>query len=245
MNPRNILDGILGIPGYIRNVVGNAGTALDRFIPGDQSRKPPALPQMAQPSPQPLDPNEIARRYQAGEITQDQANELLGQQATTNTVQPSPQPSPQPQSQGAISPEQLQTGFNRFSNPPPPIAQYAPQLAQAGQGLPDPLLPAVIALMETGGLDPNKTATPNNAYNLGPGFAYPDPATSIVGGGPNNQKGLEGVLKGGLYDDYLQSGDLADFFNKFTPPGQEYGNPSMEELIQRYMLIRELFGEGD
>lgn len=141
-----------------------------------------------------------------------------------------------------VTGENVMRGFKRFSNPPPPAATLSAQLAEAGQDLPDPFLPAILTLMETGGLHPNKTATPNNLFNVGPSINYPTPEASILGGGERNQLGLKGLLRpGGLYDDYLQSGNLADFFNHFTPPGEEYGNPSMEELMDRYNSLRSLF----
>lgn len=134
----------------------------------------------------------------------------------------------------------IQAGYNRYSNPQVPVATLSAQLAEAGSQLPDPYLPAVLALMETQGL--RQARTPNNIFNVGPDFDYPDPETAILGGGPRNQMGLIGLLtKSGLYDDYMQSGDLTDFFDTYTPPGEEYGNPEMEQLLERYYSIRDLF----
>lgn len=140
---------------------------------------------------------------------------------------------------GSIDPSVIAQGFQKFSATPPPVASMSSEIASAGEGLPDELLPAILALMETGG--GKHMASKNNPYNLGPGIEYPDLKTAIVGGGPRDQKGFKGVIHGGLYDKYKESGKLEDFFNTFTPPGPEHGNPSMEELIQRYHSLRSLF----
>lgn len=147
--------------------------------------------------------------------------------------QPTPAPTPN-------YPQIITQGMQRFlPDNPPPAATMGAQLAQAGRGLPDPLLPAIVALMESGG---GANMKGNNMFNIGPGVSYPDLQTAIIGGGPDNQRGMQGLLRpGGLYDTYRNSGRLEDFFNTFTPPGPEHGNPSMEELIQRYNALKLLF----
>lgn len=141
-----------------------------------------------------------------------------------------------PQEQAAT---RISQGMQKFSPDTVPMATMSSELSQAGQGLPDELLPAIIGLMESGGGQHMKN---NNPYNIGPGIKYPDLRTSIIGGGDKNQKGLKGLLReGGPYQKYRDSGKLEDFFNTFTPPGIENGNPSMEELISRYKKLRLLF----
>lgn len=62
----------------------------------------------------------------------------------------------------------------------------------------------------------------NNPLGIGPGVVYPDLATSILGGGPSNQRGFKGVLFGNekepsKYKRFLQSGNYADLFGTYTP----------------------------
>lgn len=142
-------------------------------------------------------------------------------------------------------------GFANFGGNPP-VATQSGQFAQAAGALPekvDPLLPAIIALMETGG-GKNLTAA-NNPYNIrgiqngrSKFIDYPSLATALLGGGADNSQGFSGLVGSNpLYENYRQSGDLADFFNVFTPPGKEYGNPSLLDLILRYNAIKSLFPE--
>lgn len=164
-------------------------------------------------------------------------NQTMPAAQTQQPAQAQP-PQQQPSGQDLLT-HQIQHGFDNYSQPPVPAATMSGELAQAGSQLPDQLLPAVLALMESQGM--SNPTTPNNMFNIGPGINYPDPRTAILGGGSQNQEGLLGILKSGLYDKYLQSGNLADFFQTFTPPGEQYGNPSMEELLSRYNQIRSLF----
>lgn len=153
---------------------------------------------------------------------------------------PNYQPQPQPNPLSDLE-DQIRTGFSRFSNPPPPVATQSAQLAQAAQGLPDPLMAAVITLIEHGGQFPSNPKRLNNIGSLGGDVSYPTPEVAILGGGERNQLGLKGVLQSPAYQKYRESGNLEDFFNVYTPPGEEYGNPSMEELISRYNQLRSLF----
>lgn len=180
-------------------------------------------------------------------ITKD---DLVGPTPTpTPMPTPTPTPTQRPQIAGAqapqqVTPEQLQSGFAQWGGgQAPPIATVSSQLAQAGQGLPDPLLPAILSLMESRGLldlIPAQNANPFNIMYPGTGtpVKYPSLDAAILGG--EGKLGLSGLLRpGGMYEPYLQSGNLSDFFTKFTPPGGS--NPSMDELISRYMTLRDLF----
>jgi len=145
----------------------------------------------------------------------------------------------------------FQSGFSKFGADAP-VATASSAFAQAAQQMPsniDPFLPAVIALMETGG--GAKTVAANNAFNLSGiqngqnGFvSYPDFNTALLGGdngGVQSQGFMGTILNGPAYSNFRSSGDLADFFGAYTPPGPEYGNPSLEELLGRYQALRSLF----
>ena len=158
-------------------------------------------------------------------------------------IPPPPQAQVSPQVQPSLA-DLIASGLGKFSNSPVPIASMSGQLAQAGQGLPDELLPTIMALLETGG--GQRMTANNNLYNLQGTqdgrtkfIDYPDLQTAILGG--NGSRGLAGTIKdpAGYYGDYLKSGNLEDFFKRFTPPGEDYGNPGMEELVARYNALRE------
>lgn len=120
-----------------------------------------------------------------------------------------------------------------------PANRLAPQFAQVGAQLPpkvDPFLPVILALMESGG--GQYLSSPNNLFNIGPGFSYPSLEVALMGGGPQNQLGFQGLLRPeGLYQDFLNSGDLGQFFNKFTPSSDPL-NPSQAQLVQRFNTLR-------
>jgi hypothetical protein len=170
---------------------------------------------------------------------------------------PAPSPTPTPKPQG-ITEDQIKQGLLKFA-PNTPLATESGALAEASTKLPknvDPLLPAVVALMETrGGLDnqdSKKKTGKNNFFNL---FGtqngvprklidYPDIRTSIVGG--DNQgvksKGFVGTInEHPSYEAFRKSGNLEDFFIHYTPPGEEHGNPEMSQLLERYQQLRDLF----
>ena len=162
---------------------------------------------------------------------------------------PTPTPAPQrPQAPPRRSVEDLtgtiQSGLERFS-PGTPLASQSAQLAQAGQDLPDQLLPVLVALAETrGGKDLlERTRGANNPFNImygGDLIDYPDLSTAILGGG--GSRGFSGLMRpGGLYEDYRQSGDLSDFLSRFSPFGSEYGNPEEEQQLSNYAYLRSLF----
>lgn len=114
-----------------------------------------------------------------------------------------------------------------------PLATMSAEMAQAGEEnpLPDPYLPATMNLMETSGS--KNMAQENNYFNWG-SKAKPDINTAINGI-------YQGVANpDGLYKDYLQSGQLSDFFKTYTP-SIDPNNPNQEELIKRYTSLRKYF----
>ncbi len=155
----------------------------------------------------------------------------------TKLISPLPSSTPTP-TQNPLQ-QQIERGISKYDQTMP-IATLSAPLAKVGQGLPDSLLPVILALMESGG-GRNITSGANNLYNISPGqgITYPDLATAILGGGQRNQLGLKGVLEKN-YPDYLRSGNLTDFFSRFTPES-DLRNPSIEESIKRYNLLRTLF----
>lgn len=133
----------------------------------------------------------------------------------------------------------IRLGLEKYGNPP--IATRSASLAKAGEGLPDPLLPTIVALAETSG-GKKITKGDNNIYNILPGGlpnAYPDLDTAILGG--NGRKGFSGLIRGGLYDDYLKSGRMEDFLKRYTPAGAEHGNASLEQQLRNYRVLRSYF----
>lgn len=146
------------------------------------------------------------------------------------TPTPMPTPTPTPTPMGTPGQEVFTRGFEGYGSP---LATASGQFAQsaAQNPLPDPLLPAIIALMESSG-GRNQTFA-NNPFNWGM-QPMPDLNTAI----DRIYSGIGGRTP--YYEDYLQSGDLSDFFNVYTPPSP--ANPPLEELINRYNLLRELFG---
>lgn len=164
-----------------------------------------------------------------------------------STALPTPSPAPTdnqfgvPRDQAALE-EIITAGLADSNFADAPISTLSGQLAQAGAGLPeavDPLLPVILSLMETSG--GRNLSAPNNLFNIGPGISYPDPVVNILGGGPQDQLGLAGVLRpGGIYDPFLQTGDLSEFFRTFTPE-TDPANPSNEELVNRFNTLRDIF----
>lgn len=126
----------------------------------------------------------------------------------------------------------FEQGFNAYGNIP--LTDYANEFQQAAQNspLPDPYLPAVLGIMETSGGQNMKYA--NNPFNWG--MQDMESIPYVI---DRIYSGIGGRMP--YYKNYLESGNLEDFFNSYTPPGPEHGNPSMEELLQRYQKIRDLF----
>jgi hypothetical protein len=158
--------------------------------------------------------------------------------------QPEPTPTPNPIL------EQLKKGFEEGfanyslkSNYTNPLATMSAELAKAAvdNNLPDPYLPATMSLMETSG---GKNMTyDNNPFNYG--GDKPDLQTAInkvnqsigstAGIGTTDANGM-----GGLYRDYIKSGNMQDFFKIYTP-NADPSNPSYDELIDRYTNLRQYF----
>ena len=165
-------------------------------------------------------------------------------------VEPTPTPTLTPKPKGYTA-DQIKDGLTKFG-PTTPLIDSADDLATAVSKMPkgvDPLLPVVVSLMETGG--GQKMTAENNPFNLrGEQYGrrkfidYPDIKTSILGGDNRGvkSKGFTGTInEHPSYAQFRKTGNLEDFFSSYTPPGKEYGNPTMPELISRYQQLRSLF----
>lgn len=174
----------------------------------------------------------------------------LGSSPTPRISVPSQPPSP-----ALPNAQSFTNGFNQFGSNVP-VAQNPQMFADAAQRLPakvDPLLPAIISLMETGG-GQNLSAA-NNPFNIRGTqggqtqfINYPSLETALLGGqnGPDTSGGLVGLINNSpYYENFRNTGNLSDFFNVYTPPGEAYGNPTMDDLLRRYLSIRSLFRGGD
>jgi hypothetical protein len=164
----------------------------------------------------------------------------------TPTATPTPTPTPTPtQSQFA---QLIQNGIKKFGANAP-MATLSAELASVGQGMggkSDPLLPTIVGLMESGGLQApvqQQKANPFNIMNNGQVVDYNGlPQVAVTGGtaGGIPRQGFAGTMKSPVYADYLKSGSLSDFFNHFTPPNDPR-NPSNEELIRRYNDLKQRY----
>jgi hypothetical protein len=143
----------------------------------------------------------------------------------------------------------IQRAFKQYGNPP--IATQSAQLAQLGEEFQkrggNPYLPAALTIKETGGLKHQPAQVINNPAGIGPGIKYPNLETAILGGGNSGinggpQKGMKGVLLGGLYDEYLKTGNLLDFFKVYTPENV-HDNPSYKDQIQLMNQLLSMFQE--
>jgi len=156
--------------------------------------------------------------------------------------EPSPTPTPNPMI------EALKKGFADYSaksNFENPLATMSAEMASAAEKnpLPDPYLPATMSLMETGGGKNMKYE--NNPFNYG--GDKPDLNTAIdkIYQGIGSTAGVgttDGNGMGGKYRDYLNSGDLQDFFKVYTPSADPR-NPNYDELMKRYTQLRGYFPE--
>ena len=149
-------------------------------------------------------------------------------QVTQNPVA-SPLPEPKPSPAPIPMQEKFSQGFTQYGSD---LATSSGQFAKQAQAnpIPDPFLPAVLALMETSGGKNQKYAF--NPFNWG------------MQDMPNLDSAIEKVYSGiakrfPYYQKYLQTGDLYDFFKHYTPDVE--GNPKPEELVQRYTELRKLF----
>lgn len=158
--------------------------------------------------------------------------EVLAAQTT-----PTPQKSQKPTLTQLI--QNIKNGFTKYGMDPDQASQVAPYFAQAGQDLPDPYLPATQALKESSGGKTNQGK--NNWFNvMNPDHTpvdYPDMKTSLLGG--NGHQGFSGIMHNGLYNKYLQSGKLEDFFTTYSPPTDN--NPDLPTQVQQYNSLRSNF----
>lgn len=167
--------------------------------------------------------------------------------AASKPQQPTPAPT-------GVQPQDINAGFANFG-PNVPVATASSEFAQAGNQLPpniDSLLPAIIALMETGG--GAKQVGANNPFNIRgiqdgntQFIDYPDLKTALLGGdngGVNSQGFVGQITNNPNFSTFRDTGNIADFFNTYTPPGAANGNPSLEDLVARYKAIEALFPSG-
>lgn len=191
----------------------------------------------------------VSRYWPETQPTQmQQAPTQMPQQMQAQIPTASPTPFPR------ITAEQVLAGLAARANggAMPPIASNASALAQLGNSLPmniDPFFPAALALRESGG-GVTSGVPENNPFGLmswdqqgNRALAqYPDLQTAILGGGPQGQRGLAGTLKGGLYNKFLESGQMADFLNTYSPPGEnatvEDQAALLNELLQYFRQPR-------
>lgn len=146
----------------------------------------------------------------------------------------SPSPTPLPANLADIA-KVIQHGLTAYGSPP--VTQSSDALATAGQGLPDPYLPAIISLIESGG-GKNVTRGDNNIYNMNAnqgGVVYPDINTAILGG--DGHQGFKGIVNK-MYQDYINSGNVGDFFNKYSPPSE---NAPLNTQVDRYNSIKKQY----
>lgn len=177
-----------------------------------------------------------------------------GAEIKDTKTQPSPSPSVSPQPSPSMAPsqdtlqQQIDSGLQRFSQragSEVPIASLSAELAQAGRQLPQeinqPFLPTILALMESRGLLDSRPAQYANPYNvMAPDLVqYANPQQAILGG--DGKLGLMGLLReGGPYQSFRETGNIADFFNTFTPSSDPL-NPSNQDLVDRYNSLLSLF----
>lgn len=166
------------------------------------------------------------------------APQATGAPAATPTIAPMATATPAPSAPPSDLEGVIRKAMAAYGNPP--VATLSAELAQAGEGLPDPLLPAIVSLKESSG---GKNLThPNNFVNiLQPGkFDYPTPQSNITGEHGDDRWSFKELLnEGSPYAKYRNSGDLADFFRPYTPPGG--ANASLEDQIAMYNALKEKY----
>ena len=151
-----------------------------------------------------------------------------------------------------ITPEQIMQALIQYGGgQAPPVAQSANALSLLGNEMSarnpqiDPAFAAALALRESSG-GRNIPEGSNNPYGI-MSYAddgtrslaqYPDFTTATLGGGPQDQQGLRGTLMGGKYDPYLESGNLEDFFNTYSPSSE---NAPIEDQVAQFMQLLQLF----
>jgi len=146
----------------------------------------------------------------------------------------------------------IKNGFTKYGSP---MATAAADFANAGYKLQqqhpnvDPLIAAVLSLKETSGGKSMAPNSANNTLNLGPNINYPDIKTNLMGGGTwgidgGPQQGFTGIMNQPVYQKYLDSGNLNDFFPSYTPTYDTNGkkvNGTTAEQIAQYDTLRKFF----
>ena len=157
-------------------------------------------------------------------------------QAVKGGIAPSPQPiqggitptaTPAPQSNIA---EAIKRAYEMY-NPHAPLATLSGELAAAGEGLPDPFLPAIVGMKESSG--GTHMTYPNYPLNiLAPGqYDYPTIQSNISGGPGDQRLSFKELLQTNPYADYRASGNVADFFKRYTPDTDSSGNRNSNATI--------------
>lgn len=147
--------------------------------------------------------------------------------------------------------DQISQGLEKSGFGKAPIASELDAFVEAGEMLGergvDPLLPVIVALMESGGGANVKDPGANNPFNIfKPGTEnpaqYANFRESLFGPeGSGETLNLMGLLReGGLYQDFIDSGDVSMFFDRFTP-GSDPRNPSNKELVERFNKLKSNF----
>lgn len=172
-----------------------------------------------------------------------------------------PVPSPSPSST-SFSPDAIKAGILNWSGGKTnvPVLNNVNDLYAAGQqfqkaGL-DPYMPTILTLRETqGGRDNTQNPTiygDNNYTNI---RNIRDSKTGAIIGQPNNPKSFinyssmadalgttnnghglaHQILNSGLYDNYLKSKNLQDFFKVYSNPSDKNGSLPDQEANYNYM----------
>lgn len=233
---------------FLNSIGGNLKNDIEEYLQGAQSMASGALseffPSKGQgfrpdASPKPMNVMPLLNKINSN-----------NQQPQQQPVQPSQQPQ---NNQPIPQPQDFANGFAKFGSNVP-VATASGAFSKAASMLPptvDPYLPAIIALLETGG-GANAVAN-NNAFNISgiqngqQGYvSYPDYTTALLGGnnnGDQSQGFIGTLLNNPAYAPFLKSGNLADFFKVYTPPGAQYGNPDLPTMLNNYAQLRSLFGK--
>lgn len=158
-----------------------------------------------------------------------------GSEKTDKVEGEAPTATPTPQKDNEAIAEAIAAGLKAYgvnSGYENPLATASARMADQAveNNLPDPYMPAAMNIMETGGS--KYMAQPNNYFNWGTN-AKPDINTAI----DRMIQGVGNTGDTGLYKDYLQSGDMADFFKHYTPE-TDPNNPALDTLLNRYTNIR-------
>lgn len=160
-------------------------------------------------------------------VVDNRKNNITMAKANSPTPLPTNRPNPTPPPA-----EYYRRGFEKFGAP---VASNADAYVSAQQQYPlsDPYMLAILSLMETGGGQHMKYK--NNPLNWGmqdlPSIPYTvEHASSGIGG------------RMPYYKDYLNSGDISDFFKVYTPESDP-SNPRNSELVDRYNKLRAYFPE--